>query len=157
VRVAVVHGPNLNRLGERQPEIYGRLTLAEIDAELSTQALRLGVELESHQANGEGALIDIVQDAGGRVDGFVINAGGYTHTSVALLDALLATSLPFVEVHLSNIHGREPFRRESLLAPRAAGIVMGFGPASYLLGLQGLVERLRATVPGRMPIAGDAV
>jgi 3-dehydroquinate dehydratase-2 len=147
VIVAVLHGPNLNLLGRREPEIYGRTTLAEIDARLGAVAPALGVDLESFQANGEGALIDYVQSAADRVAGFVVNAAGYTHTSVALLDALVATDRPYVEVHLSNLHGRETFRRESLLAPRAAGIVMGFGGAGYELALRGLVERLRTEAP----------
>jgi 3-dehydroquinate dehydratase II len=157
VRVAVVHGPNLNLLGRREPDVYGGTSLADLDRRLEAEGLRLGVEVETHQANGEGALVDIVHAAAARVDGFVVNAAGYTHTSVALLDALLAVDLPFVEVHLSNVHAREPFRRESLLAPRAAGIVVGFGPASYLLGLQGLVERLQARAPEQASSVGRAV
>jgi 3-dehydroquinate dehydratase II len=157
VRIAVLHGPNLNLLGRREPEIYGRETLESLDARLTAEGLRLGVEVEAHQANGEGELVDWVHGAAGRVAGFVVNAGGYTHTSVALLDALVGTGLPFVEVHISNLAAREPFRRESLLAPRAAGIVMGFGTDSYLLGLQGLVERLRATAPISVPGAGRSV
>jgi len=157
VRVAVVHGPNLNLLGRREPELYGSETLDALNERLVNEGLRLGVEIETHQANGEGALIDIVHAAAARVDGFVVNAGGYTHTSVALLDALLGVGVPFVEVHVTNVHGREPFRRESLLAPRAAGIVMGFGPSGYLLGLQGLVERLQAGVAMRPPGIGTPV
>jgi len=143
VTVAVLHGPNLNLLGQREPEVYGRETLAEIDERLRTLAGELGVRLETFQANGEGELIDRIQALSGRVDGFLINAGAYTHTSVALLDALVGVGRPFVEVHLSNIHSREEFRHRSLLAPRAAGIVMGFGAESYLLGLRGLALRLR--------------
>lgn len=146
--VAVLHGPNLNLLGRREPEIYGRATLAEIDARLAALAPALGIDLECFQANGEGALIDFVQAAADRVSGFVVNAGGYTHTSVALLDALVGTDRPFVEVHLSNLAARESFRRESLLAPRAAGIVMGFGAAGYELALRGLVTHLRGGKPG---------
>jgi 3-dehydroquinate dehydratase II len=152
-----VHGPNLNLLGRREPELYGRETLDELDARLVAEGLRLGAEVETHQANGEGELIDIVQSAAERVDGFVVNAGGYSHTSVALLDALLGVGRPYVEVHVTNVHGREPFRRVSLLAPAAAGIVAGFGPASYLLGLQGLVERLRAGSAKRPPGVGTPV
>jgi 3-dehydroquinate dehydratase-2 len=140
VIVAVLHGPNLNLLGRREPEVYGSTTLAEIDARIAAVATELGVDLETFQANGEGALIDFVQGAAERVAGFV----GYTHTSVALLDALVGTGLPFVEVHLSNLHAREPFRQRSLLAPRAAGIVLGFGASGYELALRGLVGRLRA-------------
>jgi 3-dehydroquinate dehydratase-2 len=144
VIVAVLHGPNLNLLGRREPEVYGSTTLAEIDARIAAVATELGVDLETFQANGEGALIDFVQGAAERVAGFVVNAGGYTHTSVALLDALVGTGLPFVEVHLSNLHAREPFRQRSLLAPRAAGIVLGFAASGYELALRGLVGRLRA-------------
>jgi 3-dehydroquinate dehydratase-2 len=149
VTVAVLHGPNLNLLGQREPEVYGRETLAEIDERLRAAAAELGVRLETFQANGEGELIDRIQALSGRVDGFLINAGAYTHTSVALLDALVGVGRPFVEVHLSNIHAREEFRHRSLLAPKAAGIVMGFGAESYLLGLRGLALRLRR--PGVAP------
>jgi 3-dehydroquinate dehydratase-2 len=144
VIVAVVHGPNLNQLGRREPDVYGRTTLAEIDARLAHLAAQLAVHLETFQANGEGALIDFVQEAAERVSGFVVNAGGYTHTSVALLDALVGTGRPFVEVHLSNLHAREAFRQTSLLAPRAAGIVLGFGAGGYELALRGLVGHLHA-------------
>ena len=142
MRIAVLHGPNLNLLGHREPEVYGRDTLDGIDRALREEAAALGAELETFQANGEGALVDYVQEAAGRVDGFVVNAAAYTHTSVALLDALVGVGRPFVEVHLSNVHAREPFRRESLLAPRAEGVVVGFGADSYLLGLRGLVRRI---------------
>jgi len=151
VRIGVLHGPNLNLLGQREPEVYGRETLAGIDARLQALAVELGVQLETFQANDEGALIDRIQESAGRVQGFLINAGGYTHTSVALLDALVGVGRPFVEVHLSNIHGREEFRRRSLLAPRAAGIVMGFGADSYLLALRGLASRLHAASPVPAP------
>ncbi len=143
MRIAVLHGPNLNLLGQREPEVYGRETLAEIDGRLRALAGELAVELEVAQENAEGALIDRIHALAGGVDGFLINAGAYTHTSVALLDALVGVGRPFVEVHLSNIHGREEFRRRSILAPRAAGIVMGFGAESYLLGLRGLVALLQ--------------
>lgn len=149
MKVAVLHGPNLNLLGRREPEVYGRTTLEAIDRRLEAVAGELGVGFESHQANGEGALIDYVHGAADRVSGFVVNAAGYTHTSVALLDALVGAGRPFVEVHLSNLHAREPFRRRSLMAPRATGIVMGFGAAGYELALRGLVERLRSGTHGR--------
>ncbi len=151
MRIGVLHGPNLNLLGQREPEVYGRETLAGIDARLQALAAELGVQLEIFQANGEGALVDRIHESAGRVQAFLINAGAYTHTSVALLDALVGVGRPFVEVHLSNIHGREEFRRRSLLAPRAAGIVMGFGADSYLLGLRGLALRLRASVRAAAP------
>lgn len=143
----MLHGPNLNLLGSREPAIYGVETLASVDARLAGAAAALGVEIESVQANGEGALVERVQELGSRVDGFVVNAAGYTHTSVVLLDALLAVGHPFVEVHLSNLQARESFRRRSLLAPRAIGVVMGFGGDSYLLGLEGLVRHLRGRGP----------
>lgn len=151
--IAVLHGPNLNLLGRREPDIYGRTTLAEIDARLDTLAAELGIGIETFQSNGEGALIDYVQGAAERVSGFVVNAGGYTHTSVGLLDALLGTGRPFVEVHLSNLHARESFRERSLLAPRAAGIVMGFGAVGYELALRGLAGHLGAGRPDRTDAA----
>lgn len=151
MRIAVLHGPNLNLLGQREPEVYGTTTLAEIDAELASLAAELDVELVSFQSNGEGQLIDFVQLTGAEVDGYVVNAGAYTHTSVALLDALTAVGRPFVEVHLSNLNAREPFRRTSLLAPRATGIVMGFGAESYVLGLRGLVQVLRRSANAPEP------
>lgn len=147
MRVAVVHGPNLNLLGSREPAVYGRLTLDELNAQLREAAAGLGVEIEIHQSNGEGALVDLIHEAAARVDGFVVNAGGYTHTSVALLDALVGVGRPFVEVHLSNLAAREPFRQRSLLAPRARGVVMGFGPDGYELALNGLVRSLHAPDP----------
>jgi 3-dehydroquinate dehydratase II len=143
VKIAVLHGPNLNLLGQREPEIYGSLTLADIDDRLREEAAALGVEIEAFQSNVEGLLVDRIQDAAARVSGFVVNAGAYTHTSVALRDALAGVGRPFVEVHLSNLQAREPFRHESLLAPKAVGAIMGFGVDSYILGLKGLVAHLR--------------
>lgn len=142
MRVAVLHGPNLNLLGQREPEVYGRSTLADLDAAIEAEAASLGVEVDIYQSNHEGALIDRVQEAGSWVAGFVVNAGGYTHTSVALRDALAGVGRPFVEVHLSNVHGREAFRRESLLSPIAVGVVSGFGGDGYTLALRGLVRHL---------------
>lgn len=144
MRIAVVHGPNLNLLGQREPSIYGAVTLAEIDRRLGVLAAELGVEIDSFQANGEGPLVDHVQAAASAVDAFLVNAGAYTHTSVALRDALTAVDRPFVEVHLSNVYAREPFRHHSYLSDRALGVVAGFGAESYLLGLRGLVMHLRA-------------
>jgi 3-dehydroquinate dehydratase II len=149
MRLLVLHGPNLNLLGQREPGLYGSSTLAAIDAALEQQAAALGVELTCFQNNHEGALVDRIQEAGGQAgspasDGILINAAAYTHTSVAIRDALLAVALPFVEVHLSNTHAREPFRHRSLLADRALGVICGFGPTSYRLGLEGLVAHLRA-------------
>lgn len=142
MRVEVLHGPNLNLLGTREPEVYGSVGLDEVDARLRETAAELGAEVEFYQSNHEGALIDRVQERAGSADGFLVNAGGYTHTSVALRDALVGVGRPFVEVHVSNIHGREPFRRASLLAPAALGSVSGFGADSYVLALRGLVLHL---------------
>jgi 3-dehydroquinate dehydratase II len=142
VKVAVIHGPNLNLLGRREPEVYGRETLVDIEGRLTELAAELGVEVEFFQSNHEGEILDHLAEAGERVDGFVVNAGGLTHTSVALRDGLAGAGRPFVEVHLSNTAAREDFRRRSLLAPVAVGVVFGFGARSYLLGLRGLVDHL---------------
>jgi 3-dehydroquinate dehydratase II len=142
VRVGVISGPNLNLLGRREPQVYGSTTLPQIEARLQELAAELGVELESFQSNSEGELIDYVQQAGSRTDGFIVNAGGLTHTSVSLRDALLAMGRPFVEVHLTNPAVREEFRHRSLLSDVAAGVVVGFGAESYVLGLRGLVAKL---------------
>lgn len=147
VKIGVVHGPNLNLLGKREPEVYGRHTLAEIDRELAAAAEGLRVGLEIFQSNVEGELVNFIQRAADEVSGFVVNAGAYTHTSVAVRDALVAVGRPFVEVHLSNVHAREAFRRRSLLAPKAVGAIMGFGVESYILGLNGLVSHLRRERP----------
>jgi 3-dehydroquinate dehydratase II len=142
MRVLVVHGPNLNLLGVREPDVYGSATLAGIDTSLREVAEELGVELDSFQSNQEGEIVDRIQGAMGKVDAILINPAGLTHTSVTLRDALLATGIPFVEVHLSNIHAREEFRHRSLLADAAIGVICGFGPSSYTLGLRGLVACL---------------
>ena len=142
MRIAVVHGPNLNLLGSREPEVYGHGTLADVNAALASLAAHLGVEVGSYQSNSEGALVSHVQETGPRVDGFLVNAGAYTHTSVALRDALLGVARPYVEVHLSNVFAREPFRHHSYLADRAVGVVCGFGAESYLLALRALVGHL---------------
>jgi 3-dehydroquinate dehydratase II len=153
VRICVVHGPNLNRLGQREPEIYGTETLAGIDDRLQVLALELGAEVETFQSNTEGALIDYIQNAADRASAFLVNAGGLTHSSVSLRDALIGTGRPFVEVHLSNPAAREPFRHASLFADRALGVVVGFGADSYILGLRGLVARLKAK--DRAPVPGS--
>ncbi|WP_353266361.1 type II 3-dehydroquinate dehydratase [Gemmatimonas sp.] len=142
--VGLLNGPNLNLLGTREPSIYGTATLPEIVAQLNTVAVSLGVELRDAQSNSEGDLIDQVHAWRGEVSGVVINAGAYTHTSLALRDAFTATSLPFVEVHLSNIHAREPERRHSMLASAAIGMVCGLGAEGYEYALRGLVRALRA-------------
>jgi 3-dehydroquinate dehydratase-2 len=145
VHIAVLNGPNLNLLGEREPELYGRTTLAEIEARTRERARKLGVELSWTQTNHEGELVDAIQRlGGGKADGLVINAAAFTHTSLAVRDALLAVRVPFVEVHLSNIFAREPERRRSVLADAAVGMVTGFGAESYRLGLEGLVGHLQA-------------
>lgn len=142
MRVAVVHGPNLRLLGRREPEIYGTRTLASIDDALGELASELGIELEAFQSNHEGEILDWMEARGGELDGVVINPASLTHSSVGLRDAFLALELPFVEVHLSNPHAREPFRHRSLLSDVASGVVFGFGPEGYLLALRGLHARL---------------
>ena len=141
LRVAVVNGPNLNVLGRREPGIYGPGTLEDIQRDLSKK-FSGRAELSFHQSNSEGGLVDIIQSLEGKADAVLINAAAYTHTSVAVRDALLAVKLPFVEVHLSNVFSREEFRHVSLLADVAEGIVSGFGAASYELGLEGLLRKL---------------
>ena len=144
LRVLVVHGPNLNLLGTREPEVYGHTTLAQIDSELGAAAKELGCVVECFQSNHEGALIDRIQQAVGWADGILINPGGLTHSSVALRDALAATGRPVVEVHLSNIFAREPFRQRSLISGIALGVISGLGARGYRLGLQALSEQLSA-------------
>ena len=136
----VLHGPNLNRLGTREPAIYGRATLADVDALIRDHARDLGVRVDCRQSNLEGQLIDWLQGAAREgFGGVVFNPGAFTHYSIALRDAVAAISLPVIEVHLSNVHGREEFRRHSLIAATARGQIAGFGPLSYLLGLDALV------------------
>lgn len=135
-RVLILHGPNLNLVGTREPGIYGRQTLADIERRLHELASELGVALETFQSNSEGKLVDRIQAARESANAIVVNAGAYTHTSVAIRDALLATELPVVEVHLSNTYKREAFRHRSLIADIAVGQIVGFGAESYLLGLR---------------------
>ena len=142
LRILVVHGPNLNLLGRREPEFYGTQTLADIDADLAAVAKELCVDVESVQSNHEGELIDRIQEAIGQADGILINPGGLTHSSVALRDALVATDLPVVEVHLSNVYARESFRRVSYVSPIAIGVISGLGSQGYRFGLEALVKRL---------------
>lgn len=144
IRVGVLHGPNLDLLGVREPEQYGVLSLSEIDARLTRRAEESGAELVAFQSNSEGELIDWIHGRASEVSGWLVNAGGLTHTSVALRDALVASDRPFVEVHLSNVFGREPFRRRSLLSDAAVGVVTGFRDRSYVLGLDGLLSHLSA-------------
>lgn len=148
--VWVLQGPNLALLGRREPERYGRQTLAEITAQLDALAPVLGLYLTHHVSNHEGALLDLIHGAHGRAEGLIINPGGLGHTSVSLRDALLGVGLPFVEVHLSNIHAREPFRHRTLLSDVAAGVVTGFGAVGYELALRGLAARL-GPPPGAPP------
>lgn len=142
MKILVLNGPNLDQLGLREPERYGTATLLEINTHLAAVASTLNATIECHQTNHEGALLERIHAARAEVAGIVINAGAWTHTSVAIRDALLSVALPFVEVHLSNVHAREPFRHHSYLADVAVGVVCGFGPTSYELGLRGLCDHL---------------
>jgi 3-dehydroquinate dehydratase-2 len=146
-RILLLHGPNLNMLGKREPAVYGRQTLDDIVAAARSLASELGVEVASHQSNIEGELVTHIQRAPGHFDAIVLNAGAYTHTSIALRDAVLAAGLPTVEVHISNVHKREEFRHRSLLADVVEGQVIGFGAESYLLGLRATVSLLRSRQP----------
>jgi 3-dehydroquinate dehydratase-2 len=142
--IAVLNGPNLNLLGQREPEVYGHTTLAEIEKMVRDAARSHGADIEWLQTNHEGQLVDAVQGLRGRVDGALVNAAALTHSSLALRDAILAVRIPFVELHLSNIFAREPERRHSVIADLAIGLVTGFGARSYPLALQALVGHLRA-------------
>lgn len=144
MRVAVLNGPNLNLLGVREPELYGRHTLGDIEAMAREEAARLEVELEWFQTNHEGALVDAVQALRGRVNGAVVNPAAFGHTSLALRDAFLAVQVPFVEVHLTNIFGREPERRHTVLADLAVAVIAGLGARGYPVALHALVDHLRA-------------
>lgn len=139
MKALFLNGPNLNLLGTRQPEVYGRQTLADIEALVRARATELGVEIDFRQSNHEGELVTWIQETRGQFDAIVLNAAAYTHTSVALRDAIAAVSIPTVEIHLSNIHAREEFRHRSLIAPVCRGQISGFGFQSYLLGLQAIV------------------
>jgi len=143
LHILVLHGPNLNMLGTREPTVYGAATLAEVDAQLMSLGKELGVLVEARQSNIEGELVTWIQQAPAQFQGLVLNPAAYTHTSIALRDAIVGVGLPMVEVHMSNIHGRESFRRRSYLASVALGQISGFGPQSYALGLRALVQALQ--------------
>ena len=145
MKIMVINGPNINMLGTREPEIYGSLTLDDIINNLKDYAKTLGIELETFQSNVEGEIVNTIQKAKTDCSGIVINPAAYTHTSVAIRDAIAAVGLPCVEVHLSNIHNREEFRKNSLTAPVCIGQIAGFGANSYKLGLLGLVDYINAT------------
>jgi 3-dehydroquinate dehydratase-2 len=144
VRIAVINGPNLNLLGTREPELYGSTTLSQIEDRLRALGKELGAELSFTQLNGEGEIVEAVHALRGKVDGALVNAGAYSHTSLAIRDALAGVGVPFVEVHMTNIYAREPERRKSALADAAVAVVCGFGADSYDLALRGLVRRLNA-------------
>ena len=143
MKLLVINGPNLNMLGIREPEKYGKSTLSDIEKELYAYSFELGIDIETFQSNSEGEIIDKIQQALGKFDGILINAGGYTHTSVAIRDAISSVNLPCVEVHMTNIHAREEFRQKSLIAPVCIGQISGLGQNSYKLGLKALCDYLK--------------
>lgn len=143
MKILVINGPNLNMLGVREPEKYGSTTLAEIEKELYAYSFELGIDIETFQNNSEGAIIDKIQQTLNNFDGILINAGGYTHTSVAIRDAISSVNIPCVEIHMTNIHAREEFRHKSLLAPVCIGQITGFGKNGYKLGLKALSEYIK--------------
>ena len=140
MRILFLNGPNLNLLGQREPDVYGRITLAEIESSVRKRAGQLGADVEFRQSNNEGDLVTWVQQAKGSFEAIVINAAAYTHTSVALRDAIAAGGTPAIEIHLSNVHAREEFRHKSLIAPVCKGVISGFGPFSYVLGLEASIN-----------------
>ena len=144
MKIAVINGPNLNLLGVREPAVYGRETLADVERSLRAVARELSVELEFIQHNGEGQIIDAIHALRGQVNGAIVNAGAYAHSSLAIRDALVGVSIPFVELHISNVYAREPERRHSMLAPAALGVICGLGTYGYELALRGLVKSLSA-------------
>lgn len=147
LRVRIIHGPNLNLLGSREPELYGHTSLAELDAELEAKGRGLELDVDCCQANGEGELIDLIHQAHAQHDGIVINPGGYTHTSIAIADAIRAVELPAIEVHVSNLFAREPMRHQSIVGGACVGVIMGLGKRSYHLALQHLAHVLTTTTP----------
>lgn len=146
LKVLVLHGPNLNLTGFREPDVYGKKPLEDIDTEIREEAMKLGMEIRTLQSNSEGVLIDTIQEHRKWADGIVINPGGLTHYSIALRDALMSVRLPVVEVHLSNVHAREEFRRHSVIAPITLGQVVGFGGYGYVMALHALIRMLREVV-----------
>ena len=142
MKILIIHGPNLNMLGKREPEIYGAETLSDVNSRIETLAGELGVEVGFFQSNSEGEIVGKIQDAASEYGGIVMNPGAYTHTSIAIRDAILSTGLTVVEVHISNVHKREEFRHKSYVSGVALGVVSGFGIDSYFLGLRGLVDHL---------------
>ena len=148
MRIAVINGPNLNLLGTREPALYGTDTLADIESRLLKVAKELGVELSFSQHNGEGQIVDAIHALRGRVEGLLLNAGAYSHTSLAIRDALVGVKIPFVEIHLTNIYAREPERRHSALADAAVALICGFGAYGYELALRGLVKMLPVPANG---------
>lgn len=140
--ILILNGPNLNLLGTRQPEVYGATTLADIEAMCAEKARALGIRIDFRQSNHEGTLVEWIHEAKGRHDGIVLNAGAYTHTSIALLDAIASVALPLAEVHISNIHQRETFRHRSYISRVALGVICGFGPYGYLIAIDALVHHL---------------
>ena len=146
MRIAVINGPNLNLLGTREPELYGRETLADVERALRSVASETGAQVQFAQHNGEGEIIDAIHALRGNVDGIVINAGAYTHSSLAIRDALSAIAVPFIEVHVTNVYAREAERRHSMLAPAAVGVVVGLGAYGYELAFRGLARKLGTRV-----------
>ncbi|HJU28141.1 MAG TPA: type II 3-dehydroquinate dehydratase [Candidatus Binataceae bacterium] len=142
--VLVIHGPNLNLLGTREPEVYGRTTLADVDRQLAELGRELGTEVVSFQSNSEGAIVDRIQQARGQIDVLIINPAAYTHTSIAIRDAIAAIAVPTIEIHLSNVHRREPFRHHSTIADIVEGRIMGFGAEGYLLALRAAARMIAA-------------
>lgn len=142
--ILVIHGPNLNMLGTREPDIYGQATLEDINSDLAQKAENLSVEVDTFQSNHEGELVEKIQDAGGRYDGLIINPAAYTHTSVAIRDAVLLLEIPVIEIHMSNIYKREPFRQKSMLSDVVSGQIAGFGTNSYSLALEAITGIISA-------------
>ena len=149
MKLLVIHGPNLNMLGAREPEVYGSVTLKDIEGELRQRAGQLGLDIDFYQSNHEGELVTRIQEAEGTADAILINPAAFTHTSVAIRDALAAVSIPAIEVHLSNIHAREEFRQQSYTAAVAAGVITGFGKHSYLLGLDAAYALMQQRASGK--------